>query len=112
MSMHGDNDGATVRAGRLGKLRATAAVAIVTVVGFPGCAKYGQLKAMKAFKAANQAYAQQDYKKASTLYEEVLQEDPGDPQVYAAYFYLGNSYDNQFKPSKKGEADNDAFLNK
>lgn len=29
-----------------------------------------------------------------------------------AYFFLGNSLDNQYKPSRKGEADNDALLNK
>ena len=29
-----------------------------------------------------------------------------------AYFYLGNSYDNLYKPSRKGEADNDVLLTK
>src|SRR5262249_50968851 len=70
------------------------------------------LKARKAFKAANQAYAQQDYKKSAALYEEVVQDAPDDAELYSALFYLGNSYDNQFKPSKKGEADNDALLEK
>jgi predicted Zn-dependent protease len=28
------------------------------------------------------------------------------------YFFLGNSYDQQYKPSKKGEADNDALMQK
>ena len=74
-----------------------------------GCAKVGQLKAMKSFKAANQAYQQQDYKKAAQLYEETV---AADPNLASAYFYLGNSYDQQFKPSKKGEAENDALLTK
>jgi len=29
-----------------------------------------------------------------------------------AYFYLANSYDNLYKPSRKGEKDNDAYLTK
>jgi tetratricopeptide (TPR) repeat protein len=75
-----------------------------------GCARMGQLKAMKAFKEANQAYAQQDYKKAADLYEQTVQADA--TSVPAAYFYLGNSYDNLYKPSKKGDANNDDLLNK
>ena len=83
-----------------------AIVAVATV----GCARMGQLKAMKAFKEANQAYAQQDYKKAADLYEQTVQSDPA--LLPAAYFYLGNSYDNLYKPSKKGESANDDMLNK
>jgi tetratricopeptide (TPR) repeat protein len=64
---------------------------------------------MKSFKAANQAYQQQDYKKAAQLYEETVE---ADPDMASAYFYLGNSYDQQFKPSKKGDKDNDALLTK
>ena len=37
---------------------------------------------------------------------------PDDPDVVSAYFFLGNSYDNLWKPSKKGEAANDALLTK
>ena len=29
-----------------------------------------------------------------------------------AYFYLGNSYDNMYKPARKGEAENDGLLPK
>jgi tetratricopeptide (TPR) repeat protein len=74
-----------------------------------GCAKVGEIKAKKAFKAANQAYQAQDYKKAAALYEEAV---GADPELAQAYFYLGNSYDNLYKPSKKGEPDNDALLSK
>ena len=48
-----------------------ATVAVVTV----GCGRLDQLKAMKSFKEANQAYAQQDYKKAADLYEQTVQAD-------------------------------------
>jgi len=74
-----------------------------------GCAKVGEIKAKKAFKSANQAYQAQDYKKAAGLYEETV---AADPELAVAYFYLGNSYDNLYKPSKKGEPENDALLNK
>jgi tetratricopeptide (TPR) repeat protein len=74
-----------------------------------GCAKVGEIKAKKAFKSANQAYQAQDYKKAGEFYEETI---AADPNLNAAYFFLGNSYDNQYKPSKKGDAANDALLEK
>jgi len=84
----------------------------VLTLGLAGCSKVGELKAMKAFKAANQAYQQQDYKKATPLYEEAIQSAPDTQAAHQAYFFLGNSYDQQFKPSKKGEAENDAMLTK
>jgi len=80
-------------------------VAVISV----GCGKVNELKAKKAFKAANQAYQAQDYKRAAQLYAETVENDPN---LSSAYFFLGNSYDNQFKPSKRGEADNDVLLEK
>jgi len=91
---------------------ASLVVAMFALSSAAGCARVGQLKAMKAFKAANQAYQQQDYKKASGLYEETLQAAPNDMRVAAAYFFLGNSYDNLYKPSKKGDPANDELLTK
>jgi tetratricopeptide (TPR) repeat protein len=87
---------------------ASLAVAILALSAV-GCSRVGQLQAMKAFKSANQAYQQQDYKKASGLYEEAV---AADPNLSQAYFFLGNSYDQQFKPSRKGEPANDELLNK
>ena len=54
-------------------------------------------------------YQQQEFKKAAALYEEAIANDPG---LSVAYFYLANSYDNLFKPSRKGEPENDAYLTK
>ena len=45
-------------------------LALGSLTSTVGCAKIGELKARKAFKAANQAYQAQDYKKAADLYEE------------------------------------------
>ena len=53
--------------------------------------------------------------KPRPLYQEVITTDPNvnsDPNLVHAYFFLGNSYDNQYKPARKGEADNDALLTK
>lgn len=94
-----------------GSMRALSGALAVAVLALSagGCAQLAQLQAMKAFKAANAAYQAQDYRKAATLYEEALE---ANPNLSQAYFFLGNSYDNQFKPSRKGEADNDAMLTK
>jgi predicted Zn-dependent protease len=77
-----------------------------------GCAKVGKVQAMRNLKEANKAYQAQDYKKASTLYAEAVTQSPDDPDVISAYFFLGNSYDNQWKPSKKGDPENDSLLTK
>jgi tetratricopeptide (TPR) repeat protein len=77
-----------------------------------GCSKVGKVQAMRSLKEANKAYQAQDYKKASDLYADAIQQAPDDPDVVSAYFFLGNSYDNQWKPSKKGDPANDQLLTK
>lgn len=89
----------------------TAAIALVAGLGMllAGCSQVGGLKAKMAFKDANALYQQQDYRKAAEKYEEALQ---ADPSLTAAYFFLGNSYDNLYKPARKGEEANDVLLTK
>jgi tetratricopeptide (TPR) repeat protein len=77
-----------------------------------GCAQVGELKARKSFKAANAAYQAQDYRKAAQLYDETIQAAPETQQAHQAYFFLGNCYDNLWKPSKRGEAENDSLMTK
>jgi tetratricopeptide (TPR) repeat protein len=93
--------------------RFKAASLVVALVAFSlalvGCGQFNKLKAKTAFKDANLLYQQQDYKKAAEKYEIVVQNDP---DLGSAYFYLANSYDNLFKPSRKGEAANDEYLKK
>jgi len=93
--------------------RFKAAALIVVLAAFSstlvGCSQLGVLKGRKAFKEANVLYAQQDFKKAAERYEVVV---ANDPSYSTAYFYLGNSYDQLFKPSRKGEAQNDLYLKK
>jgi tetratricopeptide (TPR) repeat protein len=88
-------------------LAVAALLGLATVSSTVGCSQVGQLQAMRAFKAANQAYQQQDYRKASALYEEAL---AADPELAQAYFFLGNSYDNQWRSARIGEPENDAFI--
>jgi tetratricopeptide (TPR) repeat protein len=74
-----------------------------------GCNQVAHLKANMAFKDANALYQGGDYRKAAAKYEETLQHDP---TKTAVYFYLGNSYENLYKPAREGEAENDALLEK
>lgn len=93
--------------------RFTAASLVVVLAAFSvalaGCTQLGVLKARKAFKEANVLYQQQDYKRAADKYEIVI---ANDPTMSSAFFYLANSYDNLYKPSRKGEAQNDEYLKK
>src|SRR6185436_14728286 len=79
-----------------------APVVIALIVSTVGCAQFNRLKAMKVFKEANSAYAGQKYKEAAELYEQAIQMDPN---LNYAYFYLANSYDQQFRAVKKGDAE-------
>lgn len=86
---------------------------VALVVGLCGsvaaCGWVDKLKAKQAFKDANAAYKAQDYKRAAQHYEEALRLDP---ELTAALFFLANSYDNQYRPSRAGEPENDALINK
>ena len=99
------------KGGSMRSLSGASLVAVLALGGMSsvGCARVGVLTAQKAYKDANVAYQQQDYKKAVSLYEQAVQDNP---DLNQAYFFLGNSYDNLWKPSKKGDAANDALLTK
>lgn len=83
-----------------------------------GCSQVGMLKAKMAFKDANQLYQGQDYRAAATKYSETLDlcrgenADCTDQDLDAAYFFLANSYDNQYRPARRGEPANDELLTK
>jgi tetratricopeptide (TPR) repeat protein len=96
-------------------LRAFVALLGVTLA-VAGCGRYSfaNLKAKKAFNEANGLYSRGEFRQAAARYQAVV-EDPkvieNDPLMGgAAYFYLGNSYDNLFKPARKGQPENDANL--
>lgn len=97
------------------QFRTVSPVAVALVVGLSlvaaGCGKYSisSLKAQKAFKEANDAYRAQDWAEAAEKYEYALQQDPNKAEVF---FFLGNSYDNRYKPARAGEPENDALMQK
>jgi tetratricopeptide (TPR) repeat protein len=82
-------------------------IAAAAVVATTGCGKVSRFKALKSFKAANAAYLRQDYRSAADLYERTLR---AYPDLVQAYFYLGNSNDNLWKPTRKGDPANDALI--
>ena len=103
------------------KIRSSAALALVLGLGvaLAGCGKMNEIRAMKAFKDGNKLYGANDYREAAVKYEEALQFDPDDNinscgpgGPGCVFFFLGNSYDNVYRPTRKGEATNDAYLEK
>jgi tetratricopeptide (TPR) repeat protein len=89
--------------------------AVVAVVGLSvaaaGCGKWSlnALKAQKAYKQANERYKAQDWRTAVEKYEYSLAQDPSRSEIY---FFLGNSYDNLYKPARAGEPENDKNIQK
>ncbi len=73
------------------------------------CYMFDQLRALRVIKDAHTQYQRSDYVLAAELYEEVLENDP---DLVEAYFYLANSYDQQFRPALRGEPENDEMLDR
>jgi tetratricopeptide (TPR) repeat protein len=88
-----------------------AVVVIALSVAVAGCGKYSisNIRSLKAFQDANNLYKKAEYKAAIERYEASIKFNP---ELGFAYFFLGNSYDNLYKPARKGEAENDANLAK
>src|SRR5688572_19026778 len=85
------------------------AVAALLAAVVSGCSQIGVLKGQMALKDANQLYQRQDYRGAAAKYEEAI---TANPDLGDAYFYLGNSYDNQYRPARRGEPDNDQLMDR
>ena len=86
-------------------------LAVIVVAGFAlaGCSQVNRLRARQAVKDANPMYQGGDYERAAEKYEEALVLDPNLGDIY---FFVGNSYDNLYKPTRKGEPANDENLTK
>src|SRR5829696_98231 len=96
---------------------ATVALVCGASLASTGCGKYSwsTLSAVKSFKDGNVEYARKDWKKAAEKYEDVVKHDDAVqkyPQLQTAYFFLGNSYDQLYKPAKQGDPANDALIQK
>jgi tetratricopeptide (TPR) repeat protein len=94
------------------KIRSTAAIlALIAglVFALAGCGKLNEVRAMKAFKDGNKFYAKSDWRAAADKYHESIAADPN-LMGGIGYFYLANSYDNMYRPTRKGEQQNDQYL--
>ena len=97
------------------RFQSVSAVVLVALVGaslaVSGCGRYSfnSLKAAKALKEAHDHYKGNRFRDAAARYEDAL---AADPERVEAYFFLGNSYDNLYKPSRAGEPENDAYMQK
>jgi tetratricopeptide (TPR) repeat protein len=80
-------------------------------VAVASCGKYSisNIRSAKAFQDANALYQKGDYRNAAPDYEKAVALNP---DLGFAYFFLGNCYDNMYKPSKGSEPDNVANLQK
>ncbi len=103
------------------RIRSTSAsLALIAGLGLAlaGCGQLGQIRGMKAYKDGNKLYASSDWRAAVDKYEETTKLDPDNTlqtcQVGpgCVYFYLANSYDNLYRPVKRGEPANDELLEK
>jgi tetratricopeptide (TPR) repeat protein len=79
------------------------AVAAGAVVPLAGQAADGR----QLFVAANALYAEQRYAEAAAGYEAAL---AADPTIAEAHFFLGNAYDNLYRPARRGDPANDRLL--
>ncbi|MEQ1759608.1 MAG: tetratricopeptide repeat protein [Vicinamibacterales bacterium] len=93
--------------------RVTSRVAVLAMtvasLALVGCGQVNMLRAKQDVKDANGLYQSGNYQGAAEKYEEALAKDPTLADIY---FFVGNSYDNLYKPARKGEAANDEFLTK
>ena len=77
-------------------------VSTLIIASFTACdkLKITNLKANKHFKSGNKFYTEEKYKKAITEYEAALQLNPN---LKAAFYYLGSSYIMVYKPGDDTE---------
>ncbi|HQZ38715.1 MAG TPA: tetratricopeptide repeat protein [Vicinamibacterales bacterium] len=103
---------------RIRSAGAYVALVVGLSVALAGCQQLGMVRAMKAYKDGNKLYASNDFRGAAAKYEEAIADDP-DGQLNSCgespgciYFFLANSYDNMYRPARRGEPANDAYLEK
>ena len=84
-------------------------VALIGVIALPlvACNSLERLRALRVVRDAHTEYQRGAYEEAARLYTEVL---ANDPDMVDVYFYLGNSYDQLYRPSREGEPENDMLL--
>ena len=97
------------------RFRSVSAGSLAGVLGLSlvvaGCGQYSfsALAAKKSVMEAHEAYKGSRWLDAAQKYEAAIN---GDPTLRGAHFFLANSYDNLYKPSRAGEPENDAYMQK
>jgi tetratricopeptide (TPR) repeat protein len=94
------------------RLNRFAVVAMTLTVFAAGCGKYSisNIRSAKAFQDGTQLYVKSDYKGAVPLFEKAVTLNP---ELGFGYFFLGNAYDNLYRPAKgKDDPANVANLEK
>jgi tetratricopeptide (TPR) repeat protein len=92
-------------------LRGSLAGVLGLSLAVAGCGRYSfsALAAKKSVMEAHEAYKGSRWLEAAQKYEAAVS---GDPTLRGAHFFLANSYDNLYKPSRAGEPENDAYMQK
>ena len=86
------------------------AIALLGLVAGAAAAQQDNLlQARLLFREANSLFQQRNYPAAAAKYEQVIELDPN---FTYAYFFLANSYDNQYQHARRGDPANDALLTK
>ncbi|HET7218894.1 MAG TPA: tetratricopeptide repeat protein [Vicinamibacterales bacterium] len=88
-----------------------AALLLGVALATSACGQYSfsALAAKKAIKEAHELYKASKWKEAAARYEDAV---AADPSLSGAHFFLANCYDNLYKPSRAGEPENDAYMQK
>jgi len=97
------------------RFRSVSAGSLAGVLGLSivlaGCGQYSfsKLAAKKSIKEAHEAYKASRWLEATRKYEAAVSSDP---TLSGAHFFLANSYDNLYKPTRAGEPENDGYMQK
>jgi tetratricopeptide (TPR) repeat protein len=88
-----------------------AALLLGAAIATSACGQYSfsALSAKKSVKEAHELYKASKWKEAAAAYEAAVS---ADPTLSGGHFFLANCYDNLYKPSRAGEPENDAYMQK
>lgn len=91
------------------RLTRMAVIVVGIAVATTACGKYSlsSIRSLKSFKDGAELYAKGDYPGAAAEFQDSIAHNP---EFGFSYFYLGNSFDNMYRATRAGDAENDALL--